>query len=235
MARKQPKNHMFFIGTMGLGLAIAMLLDGLYGGQKHPPVKAQTLVVEEVHTETPVQEQQEPETEAVEASAKQVAPAVSEAQQQVSYVDMYRKKKEEEEQKAHRPLIDEINTNAYLGDGTKASRRLYLLQQAYKASREATQIINVRPPPVEEDNSDDSDLDEVLAFLDEEEEGQTETNEKEGEDEEEDEYYRQLSNTNKMGHTRRNKGGRISRRVPITTEDLYGERYNGNGSDSESN
>ena len=40
-------------------------------------------------------------------------------------------------------MIKEINAEAYLGDGSTASRRIYLLEQAYKRAREATPVVSM--------------------------------------------------------------------------------------------
>lgn len=159
--------HMFVIGTMGLGLSIALFLDGMYGGK--PKVAAQ-------HSKNSVpsikeQEEEEEKEELNEVMTETELEEDENGAKPTSYLEMYKKQKEKEEQDKQQPLIEEINANAYRGDGSRASRRLYLLQQAYRASREATPIIPVDTSniPFDEENEDDEELAELIDLIEKEE------------------------------------------------------------------
>ena len=47
-----------------------------------------------------------------------------------SYEKLYEKKRRRDRKKEEDAIIQDVNSNAYIGDGSRASRRLYLLEQA---------------------------------------------------------------------------------------------------------
>jgi hypothetical protein len=196
---------MFVISTMGIGLALAMILDGMYGGRPSVPV-AQGMVAapgSDSVAENKSNMKQVTGGEAQEPETQEVLPHEEDEEEirKAKYIELYKKEKEKKERQKQKPVLEEINANAYLGDGSRQSRRLYLLQQAYKASREATPIINVKQPPV--DDSDD-ELASLIDLIEKEEE------EEEEEEEEKDkrEDFMMLADTDKIKKSKQYKGSR---------------------------
>lgn len=135
------------LGVAGLGLALAMFFDSNYPSSK----------TDDEALPSDKRERRSKKTAATEETSKTKLSAVDLAKQ------LYDQKKLKKKQKQDQKLINEINKDAYTGDGSKASQRLYLAQQAYKRSREATPII-----PLESIMKyGDSDTDSLVAALDE--------------------------------------------------------------------
>ena len=207
--KMKSKNHMFVISTMGIGLALAMILDGMYGGKPSVPVTQpilaaapepqESLVKTKEEKSTQVQEEEQQQHQ--EAPEEEMAEEEEEEIRRANYIALYKQEKERKEREKQKPILEAINSNAYSGDGSRRSRRLYLLQQAYKASREATPIINVKPP--ESSTDSDDELASLIDLLDEEEE---EEEQKERED------LMMLADTNRI---RKRKQYRGSRKIVI--------------------
>lgn len=162
-------NHIYLIGTLGFGFALAVLLDALFGAGGD---------ADSMKKPIPVQEK----LESMDKNQKKTRTTKPESIQVLdSYVDNYKKKQERKKLREEKAILEGINANAYLGDGTKSSRRLYLIQQAYKASREAAPVVNMKSPYhddqnalnelleefayEEDDDDDDVDVDDELAEL----------------------------------------------------------------------
>lgn len=142
------RNHSLVIGVLGMGLAIAMFFDGAFGGSPAPvPVIANV-----------------PKDQAPAKAEQERAQTASERDQKErlkSYEEQYKDHLEKERKKEEQKLAKKINMDAYVGDGSPTSRRLYLLHQAYKASREATPVIVPKKKRTKNRINDaDSDSDE---------------------------------------------------------------------------
>lgn len=190
------RNHLFFMSTLGLGLALAIVLDGLFGGVKKKSFASSGPEIEEIPEGLPGPEPELNENQNEQESGSLLnTPETSDPNpnpdpgpdsepgpdtEGMDYRSYYLKMMEKKKRKREKKIISEINANAYIGSGDKQSRRLYLLQQAYKASRDATPIINVKPMNTEEEDYDD-DLDELFQEIvsdDEEDEEQEEEEER---------------------------------------------------------
>lgn len=68
-----------------------------------------------------------------------------------SYEKLYEKKRRRDRKKEEDAIIQDVNSNAYIGDGSRASRRLYLLEQAYRRAREAVPVPGVHVTDVGDD------------------------------------------------------------------------------------
>lgn len=172
--RPYPSKSFIILAVAGAALMGSMLLDTFVSADPPKPKNADPRAVQAYHEA--MRKYQEdlkayrarimpPETE---PEPDPGTDADDEAGPIMDYAAYYRKKKEEEEQKA----IEEYNkksTDIYRGDGSLASRRLYLLQQAYKESRERTPVINFFDFHADEDELveaarlDEVDLDEVAS------------------------------------------------------------------------
>jgi hypothetical protein len=132
--------HLFVVATLGLGLAIAMVMDGLYG---HSPVVTGNTI--ELTEESGVSET----ASSLEEGREEGTVGDNETtQDRPNYAELFKKKKEREEKRKIKRANEKAQREAYTGDGSRSSRRLYLIQQAYKASRDLTPII----PYVKDEN-----------------------------------------------------------------------------------
>lgn len=165
---KTTKNHIYIIGTLGFGFGLALLLDALFGNSNDLAVN------KEVNKNASI-------TQAGVSGKKDTLPrrdhtengindmAVLDQPRIDNYIKKYKKAKKKKEREENAPLIEKINANAYRGDGSASSRRLYLIAQAYKASREATPVIVGNLTALPDFDMDDSDIETTLAELEEEE------------------------------------------------------------------
>jgi hypothetical protein len=138
-------HHLFVVSTLGLGLAIAMLVDGIWGGTAPPPSPAAAL--------PPPPPPSPPEKEETSAPPEAL---------EGDYARLYQEKQRRERAKRERRRIKEINADAYTGDGSASSRRLYLMQQAYKRSRELTPVVAFTGYADSEGSSDEDEEDELV-------------------------------------------------------------------------
>jgi hypothetical protein len=88
-----------------------------------------------------------------------------------AYRKMYEKKRAAKRRKEEEKIIDEINSNAYLGDDSYSAKRLYLLEQAYKRAREAVPVLPLTNNSIEEnellvrahqEHEDEDDIDALV-------------------------------------------------------------------------
>lgn len=84
-------------------------------------------------------------------------------------IDTYKAALKKQKSREQQRIIENHNREvAYKGDGSRASRRLYLAQQAYKRSRAATPIIPLDMIMAEEEETEEDVL-QTLELLDKEE------------------------------------------------------------------
>lgn len=183
--------HSLVIGVLGLGLAVAMFFDGAFGGSPTPPPP----IVNQDQKPNITQENKTGTKDAAKTFEKE------EKKRLQSYEEKYKRHLERKKRKEEEEVIKQINTNAYTGDGSGTSRRLYLLHQAYKASREATPVIvpkkkkktNISDDASDSDESECTDLKELANLLaddisSDDSDGEEDGNkEEDGEEEEEEE------------------------------------------------
>jgi hypothetical protein len=131
--------YLFVVSTLGLGMALAMVADGVWGHS--PPIVEKTPAPDSDPTVAP------PPL----LPAPPPPPPSSSPSAQEGYVEAYLEEREKAREKEEKRLLKKINEDAYTGDDSPASRRLYLIQQAYKASRELTPIV---PAPSDLGGSD---------------------------------------------------------------------------------
>jgi hypothetical protein len=92
-----------------------------------------------------------------------------------AYRKMYEKKRAAKRRKEEEKIIDEINSNAYLGDDSYSAKRLYLLEQAYRRAREAVPVLPLKNNSIEEEEllvrahqeheDEDEDEDDIDALV----------------------------------------------------------------------
>ena len=145
------------IGTLGLGLAIAMIADGLFSAKAVPPPLPEPSSVPPVLED---EEQEEKEEEVPVAHRKQKG-----GRKRMDYAKMYKKKLDEEKAEEDAKIVAEINADAYLGDDTSPSRRAYLISKAYKEARAKAPVVAVGYRVDSDDGVDEwgSELDDVLS------------------------------------------------------------------------
>ena len=164
-----------------------MILDGMYGGKN----TSATMAAQAKQIEAPpqpeaatIKEEEKPET------TQELTPE-EEEQKMENYKQLYLKEKAKKEQKEQQPLLDEINANAYRGDGSKQSRRMYLLAGIQGIT--SFSIVNVRPPPMSDDENED-ELASILDLIDDSEEEE----EEEEKQPEENQDLMMLADTNRI-------------------------------------
>lgn len=167
----KQKSHTFVIGAMALGLAIAIFVDGAFSPTpqkttRKVAVSGSQPTANSGKEVTPTKD--EPTHEAFPSGVEEDVVAVDEKRRIKNYLEVYRKERKKEKEQEDRQMIEKINENAYLGDGSYGSKRLYLYNKAYKASRDATPLVPVFA--YESDEESDSDLLELLDVIVDEDE-----------------------------------------------------------------
>ena len=170
---------MLILGIAGIGLAAAMFLDDQYPRKQLPNL---------IEPETKTQPQSQPtKTDDIKTfkylDGAPISPVPTTVKEVIPITnnynkfdprrlrEMYKQKIQKEKEVDDQEVIDAINSNAYIGSGSQASRRLYIQQQAYKKSRAATPIIPIRmvyqpdsdDEDEDEDDNDDEDLNPISA------------------------------------------------------------------------
>lgn len=137
-------SHLYVIGTLGFGFALAVLLDAIFGGSNEYSKEVKTSIPNQITS---------PTSNALTSSDFDVNEGTITSNEKRkknrnkldTYVDEYLTKQEQEKRKEEQEILNQINGDAYLGDGSNISRRRYLIQQAYKASREAAPVVSIKP------------------------------------------------------------------------------------------
>lgn len=148
------------VGTMSVGLAIALIADSLFPSTKPAPVTIPAAVELVVEPQEPTPPPRIPSPAPEEPESEAVAPEVASLRERC--IDVYMSKRKSEREREERKAVREINRDAYTGGDVRAERRVYLLGQAYKRSRRATPVIF---PVVQELPQEDSDTEELLDAL----------------------------------------------------------------------
>ncbi len=148
--KKTGNTTLFMLGIAGMGLSLAMFFDarksatGLPSKHKCQPKEEEVEEVNEANEEaiTAIEDQEEeqqftplspvPEDEPEQPEEElPITPADS-----PSYKDLY---KQEQERKVEE-YLKHAPDHSYKGDGSKWSKRMYFIKEAYRRSREATPV-----------------------------------------------------------------------------------------------
>ena len=143
--KKTGNTTLFMLGIAGMGLSIAMFFDAKKSPTglpcKHKQVKTDEESIEKKEEEEPTlftplspvpeEQQEEEEEEETKVHMTPVTPTKPN-----TYKDMYK----EYQQKKIGEYIKNAPDHSYTGDGSKWSKRMYFIKEAYRRSREATPV-----------------------------------------------------------------------------------------------